>query len=34
MNSLEIDNVELNYGIVAVLKAIYFKAEKGKVTGI
>jgi len=34
MNCLEIDNVELNYGIVAVLKAIYFKAEKGKVTGI
>ena len=31
---LEIDNVELNFGINEVLKAIYFKAEKGKVTGV
>ncbi len=34
MNILEIDNVELNFGVVEVLKAIYFKAEKGKITGI
>lgn len=34
MNTLEIDNVELNFGFAEVLKAIYFKAEKGKITGI
>lgn len=34
MDVLEIDNVELNFGILEVLKAIYFKAEKGKITGI
>lgn len=34
MNCLEIDNIELSYGMLEVLKAIYFKAEKGKVTGI
>ncbi|MFT5762355.1 MAG: ABC-type multidrug transport system ATPase subunit [Polaribacter sp.] len=34
MYILEIDNVELNFGITEVLKAIYFKAEKGKVTGV
>ena len=34
MKLLEIDNVELNFGFHEVLKAIYFKAEKGKVTGI
>ena len=34
MKLLEIDNIELNFGIHEVLKAIYFKAEKGKVTGI
>ncbi len=34
MNVLEIDNVELNFGRTEVLKAIYLKAEKGKVTGI
>lgn len=34
MDILEIDNVELNFGVKEILKAIYFKAEKGKVTGI
>lgn len=34
MNTLEIDSVELNFGFSEVLKAIYFKAEKGKITGI
>lgn len=34
MDVIEIDNVELNFGINEVLKAIYFKAEKGKITGI
>lgn len=34
MNILEIDNVELNFGITEILKTIYFKAEKGKVTGV
>ena len=34
MKLLEIDNVALNFGLHEVLKAIYFKAEKGKVTGI
>ena len=34
MDVLEIDNVELNFGLEEVLKAIYFKAEKGKITGI
>ena len=34
MNILEIDNVELKFGTTEILKAIYFKAEKGKVTGI
>jgi ABC-type multidrug transport system ATPase subunit len=34
MNILEIDNVELNFGVVEILKAIYLKAEKGKITGV
>ncbi len=34
MNCLEIDNIELNFGATEILKAIYFKAEKGKITGI
>ena len=34
MNTIEIDNVELSFGFSEVLKAIYFKAEKGKITGI
>ena len=34
MNYLEIDNVELNFDAKKILKAIYFKAEKGKITGI
>lgn len=34
MNYLEIDNVELNFDAKEILKAIYFKAEKGKITGI
>ena len=34
MDYLEIDNVELNFGASEILKAIYFKAEKGKITGI
>ena len=34
MNLLEIDNVALTFGQVDILKAIYFKAEIGKVTGI
>ena len=34
MNYLEIDNVELNFGSKEILKAIYFKAEKGKITGV
>ena len=34
MDYLEIDNIELNFGISEILKAIYFKAEKGKITGI
>ena len=34
MDYLEIDNIELNFGTSEILKAIYFKAEKGKITGI
>ncbi len=34
MDCLEIDNIELNFGATKILKAIYFKAEKGKITGI
>jgi len=34
MNLLELDNVELSFGKNQVLKSIYFKAEKGSVTGI
>ena len=34
MNILEIDNIELNFGVIETLKAIYVKAEKGKVTCI
>lgn len=34
MNILEIDNVKLNFSAKSILKAIYFKAEKGKITGI
>lgn len=34
MNYLEIDNVELNFDTKEILNAIYFKAEKGKTTGV
>ena len=34
MKYIEIDNVELNFGKTEILKSIYFKAEKGKVTRI
>ena len=34
MNRLEIDNIRLNFGKQEILKGIYFKAKKGKVTGI
>ncbi|TVZ57190.1 ABC-type branched-subunit amino acid transport system ATPase component [Lutibacter sp. Hel_I_33_5] len=34
MDVLEIDNIELNFGKIEILKAIYFKAEEGKVTGV
>jgi ABC-type multidrug transport system ATPase subunit len=34
MNVLEIDNIELSYGTTEILNAIYFKAKKGKITGI
>ncbi|QXP72544.1 ATP-binding cassette domain-containing protein [Tenacibaculum sp. AHE15PA] len=34
MDCLEIDNIELNFGTTEILKAIYFKAEKGKITGV
>lgn len=34
MNLLELDNVELSFGKKEILKGVYFKAEKGKVTGI
>lgn len=34
MTVLEIDNVELNFDNKSILNAIYFKADKGKVTGI
>ena len=34
MDFLEIDNIELNFDKAEILKAIYLKAEKGKVTGI
>ena len=34
MDCLEIDNIELNFGATEILKAIYFKAEKGKITAI
>lgn len=34
MNLLELDNVELSFGKNEILKSIYFKAEKGAVTGI
>ncbi|MHB0754721.1 ATP-binding cassette domain-containing protein [Polaribacter sp. M15] len=34
MNVLEVDNIELNFGSKQILNAIYFKAEKGQVTGI
>jgi len=34
MTILEIDNVELKFETTEILKAIYFKAEKGKVTGL
>ncbi|WP_299669437.1 ABC transporter ATP-binding protein [uncultured Polaribacter sp.] len=34
MRVLEIDNVELNFGAKSILNSIYFKAEKGKITGI
>lgn len=34
MNVLEVDNIEVVFGKTSVLNAVYFKAEKGKVTGI
>ncbi|MEQ6122981.1 ATP-binding cassette domain-containing protein [Pseudotenacibaculum sp. MALMAid0570] len=34
MKKLELDNVELSYGHKDILRAIYFKAEFGKITGI
>lgn len=34
MKFIEIDNVELSFNKVEILKSIYFKAEKGKITGI
>ena len=34
MNLLEVDNIELKFKSKDILKAIYFKAKKGKVTGI
>lgn len=34
MNVIEIDNVELNFDSKSILKSIYLKAEKGKVTSI
>lgn len=34
MDYLEIDNIELNYNSKQVLNAVYFKAPKGKITGI
>jgi ABC-type multidrug transport system ATPase subunit len=34
MNYLEMDNVALNFGTTEILKAIYFKASKGEITGI
>ena len=34
MKLLELDNVELNFGKKEILKGVYFKAEKGKITGI
>lgn len=34
MDILEIDNITLNFDGKDILKSIYFKAEKGKVTGI
>ncbi|CAL2102026.1 ABC transporter ATP-binding protein [Tenacibaculum sp. 190130A14a] len=34
MDILEIDNVELNFGSKEILRAIYLKAQKGKITGI
>ena len=34
MNTLELDNVELYFGKNEILKSVYFKAEKGKITGI
>lgn len=34
MNCIEIDNVELNFDAKEILKAIYFKAEKGKIIGV
>lgn len=34
MNILEVDNIELDFDNKSILKSIYFKAEKGKITGI
>ena len=34
MKLLELDNVELYFGKKEILKGVYFKAEKGKITGI
>lgn len=34
MNLFEVDNIELSFDGKEILKAIYFKAEKGKITGV
>jgi ABC-type multidrug transport system ATPase subunit len=34
MNVLELDNVELDFGSKNILKSIYLKAEKGKITSL
>jgi len=34
MKLLELDNVQLYFGKKEILKGVYFKAEKGKITGI
>ncbi|MFT5673415.1 MAG: ABC-2 type transport system ATP-binding protein [Polaribacter sp.] len=34
MNVIEIDNIELNFGASEILKSIYLKSQKGKITGV
>lgn len=34
MNVIEIDNIELNFNNTEILKAVYLKGQKGKVSGI